>query len=177
MDALQVDSAHVVGASMGGMIAQVVAAQYPDRVLSLTSIMSTPGFSDHLPPPGELGGELSESPQDETEEETKARLEGFGFHMDAIPRQLMAIVKAGDRSDQVKTITAPTLVMHGKDDTLIPMAHGEYTAEIIDGAEFVAFDGMGHNFPEAVMPQLVGFLVAHLEGQSGASMSVQETLE
>ena len=163
MDVMQIDKAHIVGASMGGMIAQVLAAQYPNRILSLTSIMSTPGFADHLPPPGEMSGSFTEPSENETEAEAKLRLEKFGFYLDSIPRQLMAIIKSGDRSEQVKTITAPTLVMHGNEDTLIPVAHGQYTSELIKGSKFVAFDGMGHNLPPAVLPALMGEMVSHMK--------------
>lgn len=162
LDELGIDKAHIVGASMGGMIAQVLVARHPERSLSLTSIMSTPGFGDHLPPPGEMGG-FSDAPEGETEAQTNARLNAFGFYPDAVPRQLMAILKAGDRSEQVKTIHVPTLVLHGKDDTLIPVAHGEYTAEIISGSRFVAYDGMGHNLPPEVMPLLVKDMVFHFK--------------
>lgn len=164
MDELRLEQAHIVGASMGGMIAQVLAARYPERVISLTSIMSTPGFADHLPPAGEMGG-FAESEVAETEAEAKARLENFGFYLDALPRQIMAILKSGDRSEEVKTISAPTLVMHGKDDTLIPIAHGEYTAELIEGSTFVAFEGMGHNLPPAVLPAIVSSMLAHMGSQ------------
>ena len=173
MDVLQLESAHLVGVSMGGMISQVVAARYPDRVLSLTSIMSTPGLADHLPPFGELDGEVSDSQKDETEEEVKTRLEGSGLFLDAVPRQLMAILKAGDRSEEVKTITVPTLVMHGKDDNVIPVVHGEYTAEIIDGAEFITFDGMEHHISDEIRPQLVEYLVRHLKRQSQPSRAAE----
>lgn len=154
MDALDIQQAHIVGASMGGMIAQVMAAQYPDRVLSLSSIMSTPGFADHLPRPGQPGGGISAAREGETEAETKARLEYMGFYPDSVPRQLMAILKSGDRSEEVKTISAPTLVIHGKDDGLIPVEHGAYTAELIAGSKYIAFDGMGHNLPPAVLPEI-----------------------
>jgi pimeloyl-ACP methyl ester carboxylesterase len=164
MDELQLEQAHIVGASMGGMIAQVLTARYPERVISLTSIMSTPGFADHLPPAGELGG-FTESQVDETEAEAKARLESFGFYLDALPRQIMAIIKSGDRSDEVKTISTPTLVIHGNEDTLIPVAHGVYTAELIEGSKFIAFDGMGHNMPAAVLPAIVSNMLSHMKSQ------------
>ena len=160
LDALQVDQAHVVGASMGGMIAQVVAARHPERVLSLTSIMSTPGFADHLPPPGELP--ITQEETDESEEERKARLEGFGLYLDAIPRQIMAILKSGDRSEEVRGISVPTLVLHGQEDTLITPEHGAYTAELIEGSEYIVFENMGHNLPAEVMPALVGAMVDHM---------------
>lgn len=145
---------------MGGMIAQVVAARHPERVLSLTSIMSTPGFADHLPPPGELP--ITESDEDETEEERKARFEDFGLYLDAMPRQILAILKSGDRSEEVRTIAAPTLVLHGADDTLIVPEHGAYTAELIAGSEYILFENMGHNLPTEVMPALVGAMLEHM---------------
>lgn len=163
LDALNIEQAHVVGASMGGMIAQVVAAKYPERVSSLTSIMSTPGFADHLPPPGELGNFGGDLPE-ETEAERKARFESFGLYLDAMPRQLLAILKSGDRSSEVKTIGVPTLVLHGAEDTLIPPAHGEYTAELIKGSTYIAFEGMGHNLPEEIQPALVAAMVEHMTG-------------
>lgn len=162
LDALKIDQAHIVGASMGGMIAQVIAARYPERVLSLTSIMSTPGFADHLPPPGELNA-FDEPDNDETEAQRKARLEAFGFYPDAMPRQLMAILKSGDRANEVKTIAVPTLVLHGKEDTLIPPEHGEYTAELISGSNYMVFDGMGHNLPPEVLPNLVSAMIEHMQ--------------
>ena len=176
MDELQLEQAHIVGVSMGGMIAQVLAARYPERVISLTSIMSTPGFADHLPPPGELGG-FTESQAAETEAEAKARLERFGFYLDALPRQTMAVVKSGDRSDEVKTIRAPTLVMHGKDDTLIPIAHGEYTAELIKGSKFIAFDGMGHNMPPAVLPAMVSNMLSLMKSPTVENVEGVEPAE
>jgi pimeloyl-ACP methyl ester carboxylesterase len=161
MDALGVEQAHVVGASMGGMIAQVVAARHPERVLSLTSIMSTPGFADHLPPPGELP--ITEADIDEPEDERKARLETFGLYLDAIPRQIMAILKSGDRTEEVRSINVPTLVLHGQEDTLITPEHGAYTAELIEGSDYIVFENMGHNLPPEVMPALVGAMVEHMD--------------
>ena len=166
LDQLELEQVHVVGASMGGMIAQIIAARYPERVISLTSIMSTPGFRDDLPPPGEVNGAMTESGKEESDAERKRRMEAFGFYQDALPRQLMAIIKSGDRSEEVKTIRKPTLVMHGNDDTLIPVAHGAYTAELIPGSNFVSFDGMGHNLPPAVLPELVRSMVDHMSAVS-----------
>lgn len=160
LDALEIERVHVVGASMGGMIAQVVAARYPERVLSLTSIMSTPGFADHLPPPGELP--LGEQDENMTEEERAAQLESFGIHLDAMPRQILAILKSGDRSAEVRTIKSPTLVIHGEQDTLIVPEHGEATAELIEGSKYVVYEEMGHNLPETVMPKMVAEMVDHM---------------
>lgn len=163
MDALGIDRAHIVGASMGGMIAQVVAAQHPDRTLSLTSIMSTPGFGDHLPAPGNQVNEIMEE-SDQSEEERLAALRFRGIEPQSMPRQIMAILKSGDRSEEVSTISAPTLVLHGEDDTLIPPRHGEYTAELIKGAKYVVFSGMGHNLPPEVMPKLISQMLGHMSG-------------
>jgi len=171
MDALDIQRAHIVGASMGGMIAQVLTAQYPGRVTTLTSIMSTPGFADHLPPPGNVGTGLSAQREGETEAETKARLEHMGFYPDSVPRQLMAILKSGDRSEEVKTITAPTLVMHGKEDTLVPVEHGAYTAELIQGSKYIAFDGMGHNLPPAVLPAVLKSMLLLMNSHSVVATS------
>ena len=166
MDELQLERAHIVGISMGGMIAQVIAARYPERVISLTSIVSTPGFADHLPPGGESkSSAFTKTQAGETEAEANARLERSGFYRDAFPRQIMAVIKSGDRSEAVKTIRVPTLVMHGKDDTLIPIAHGEYTAELIEGSKFIAFEGMGHNMPSAVLPEIVSNMVSHMKSE------------
>ncbi len=160
LDTLGLEKVHVVGASMGGMIAQVVAARHPDRVLSLTSIMSTPGFADHLPPPGELP--IGESGESESEEAQAARLKELGIHLEAMPRQILAILKSGDRSEEVRTISAPTLVIHAQQDSLIKPEHGAYTAELIEGSEYILYEEMGHNLPEAIMPQLVSAMVKHM---------------
>ena len=163
MDALEIEQAHIVGASMGGMIAQVVAARHPERTLSLTSIMSTPGFGDHLPPPGNQVNNLMEESEQSEEERLKA-MNFRGIEPQSMPRQILAILKSGNRADEVKTISVPTLVMHGEDDTLIPPRHGEYTAELIEGASYVVFSGMGHNLPADVLPALASQLLKHLSG-------------
>ena len=165
MDRLEIEQAHVVGASMGGMIAQVIAARYPERLLSLVSIMSTPGFADDLPPSSpEAGGQLDDLASGESGEDLTARLHAMGLYPEAMPRQIMAILRSGDRRDEVRTIRAPTLVLHGADDELIPPRHGEFTAELIDGARYVEFDGMAHDLPAAVLPAIVSDMVAHMSG-------------
>ncbi len=160
MDELELKDVHLVGASMGGMIAQIVAADYPARTRSLISIMSTTGAS-HLPTPGKGDTdkieELAESDEDYTQ-----KLNDRGFYPNAIPRHIMAVLDAGDRSESVKTIKAKTLVIHGVDDTLLPLEHGEHTAEIIPSSTFVSFEGMGHNLPETVLPDLIKSIQAHL---------------
>jgi len=175
LDELSVERAHIVGASMGGMIAQVLAARYPDRVSTLTSIMSSPGFGDHLPSPtGPHPSNIMDPAADESEEQRMSRLRRIGLYPESMPRQFMAILKSGNRAEEVKTITAPTLVLHGKDDTLIPLRHGEYTAELIPRSKFVAFSGMGHNLrqghppamPLEVILDIVSNMVAHMSASS-----------
>jgi pimeloyl-ACP methyl ester carboxylesterase len=181
LDALDIDKAHVMGASMGGMIAQMVAATYPDRVLSLTSIMSTTG-NPMLPPASpEAMAVLTQRPTGTDEEAIVAhgvRAEkvigspGYpadeavltervraGFRRMHYPpgfaRQMAAIVGSGDRRAALSTITAPTMVIHGADDPLVPLAGGRDTAETIPGAKIVEIPGMGHNLPEPLIGQVL----------------------
>ncbi|MCX2980521.1 alpha/beta hydrolase [Halieaceae bacterium IMCC14734] len=171
MDALNIEQAHVIGASMGGMIAQIVAARYPQRTTSLVSIMSTPGFADHLPQPStEANNQLTDLANSDGESDATARLHHIGLYPEAMPRQVMAIFKSGDRSEEVKTIVVPTLVLHGEDDTLIPPRHGEYTAELIEGSTFITFAGMGHNIPATVLPALAGNMITHMQTQDGRQL-------
>ncbi len=161
LDELGIEQAHIVGASMGGMIAQIIAAEYPSRSLTLVSIMSTTG-APHLP---EAEEQASDGLLDiaDSEGDATAQLHEIGIYPDAMPRQLMAIISAGDRSEQVRTITVPTLVLHGADDTLVPPPHGEHTHEMISGSRYVVFDGMGHNLPEPVVPKVVAEMVDHFQ--------------
>ena len=159
LDSLGIDKAHIVGASMGGMIAQVIAAEHPERTATLVSIMSTTG-APHLP---EASEEASQGLTDigGTEGDAVAALHDAGIYPEAMPRQLMAIIEAGDRSAQVATISRPTLVLHGAQDTLLPPPHGEHTHSLIEGSQYKVYEGMGHDMPEAVVPALVGDIVAH----------------
>lgn len=165
MDELGIKSAHVVGASMGGMIAQIVAAEYPERTRSLVSIMSTTG-APHLPEAEEQAADGLQGLGD-AEGDAMAQLQAMGFYPEAMPRQLVAIVAAGDRSEQVQTISVPTLVQHGINDTLLPPPHGEHTAELIEGSKYVVYEGMGHDMPEEVVPTLVADIVAHVTAADG----------
>ncbi len=159
LNELDIEQAHIVGASMGGMIAQVIATEYADRTTTLVSIMSTTG-APHLPSAEDGAGEelfdLGES-----EGDVAARLRELGIFPESIPRQLMAVLQAGDRSEAVKTIAAPTLVQHGADDPLLPPPHGEHTAQLIEGSKLIIYPGMGHNLPPEVLPQVVDDLVLH----------------
>ncbi len=167
LDALNIEDAHIVGASMGGMIAQIIAAQYPERAQSLVSIMSTTG-APHLP---EASGDAQADLMDigDAEGDQTAQLNAMGIYPEAMPRQLLAIVAAGDRSEQVKTISVPTLVLHGEDDALLPPPHGEHTAELIPGARFIQYSGMGHDLPAEVVPQLVADMTQHFATVNGTA--------
>ncbi|MDC3249422.1 alpha/beta fold hydrolase [Porticoccaceae bacterium] len=169
MDALGYQDGHIIGTSMGGMIAQIVAAKYPQRTRSLISIMSTTG-ARHLPPPTNLAEtRLRNLAEGEAEEEREAGIRARGFYPASMPRHLMAVFKVGDRSAEVATIQADTLVLHGVDDGLIPPAHGEHTAELIKGSKYVLFEGMGHNLPPAVIPDLIANMTSHINAVEAAT--------
>ena len=163
LDAVGYQNAHVIGFSMGGMIAQQVAAQYPQRVRSLTSVMSTT-FAKHLPPPTKEARErLTNFASGEAAEQLSQAMRDRGFYPESMPRQLMAIYKTGDRSDEVKTIAVKTLVIHGEDDGLVLPSHGEHTAELIQNSEIVIFPGMGHNVPEDILPSMLERMISHMK--------------
>lgn len=162
MDALDVEQAHIVGASMGGMIAQIIAYEYPQRVKTLTSIMSTSG-APHLPEPTDEAMESLQSASYATDEDLQAR-NRQGFWPQGVPRQMMAVFAAGDRSESLKRIEVKTLVLHGRDDGLLPLAHGEHTHQLIQQSELVVYSGMGHNLPAAVMPKMVADISQHIQG-------------
>ncbi len=173
LDAVGKQKAHIVGVSMGGMIAQVFAANYPARTLSLTSIMSNTGNPDAPPPNVEL---LNARPLDPSDPnfiaDTVARAEAIGspafpwppgalaararaeadraFNPPGVQRQMAAIRAGGDRRPKLATIKAPTMVLHGADDPLVPAAGGRDTADNIPGAELRIVPGMGHDLPPAL---------------------------
>lgn len=188
LDALGVQRAHVVGASMGGMIAQMIAATYPERVLSLTSIMSTTG-NPALPPAkpeamarlatpapdpkadfeafiayGVESGKIIGSPAYPADEaEQRANLKADyerSFYPVGTGRQMAAIVASGDRRAALAGITAPTTVIHGADDPLVPLTGGEDTAATIPGAQLHVIPGMGHNMPKELWVQIADLIEA-----------------
>ena len=163
MDSIGYSKAHIVGVSMGGMIAQIVAARYPQRTRSLISIMSST-MARHLPAPTDLAeGRLRELAEGEAEAEREAAIRNRGFFPQTMPRHLMAIFKAGDRSIEVAGIQVSTLVLHGADDGLLPPAHGMHTAELINDARFVLLQDMGHNIPTALVPDIVAHMTQHMQ--------------
>jgi pimeloyl-ACP methyl ester carboxylesterase len=177
LDALGIERAHIVGASMGGMIAQAVAANHPDRVLSLTSIMSTTGNPDvGRPTDDAIAGLLSPVPPEREAvmdravavgkvvagplfDEALARQragEAYdrSFHPIGAMYQMAAIAAVGDRTDKVARITCPTLVIHGAADTLITLSGGEATAAAIPDAKLLVLEQMGHNLPRPLWPDV-----------------------
>lgn len=189
LDALGVSSAHVVGASMGGMIAQRMALAAPQRVLSLTSIMSTSGARG-LPqarpevvrvllsrPAGNsrqavlahyvrlfkvIGSPGFPLPETELREHILLGIER-GYYPVGTLRQMLAVMADGSRAAQLSRIKSPTLVVHGKADPLVPYACGEDTARRIAGAALVGLEGMGHDLPPGVVERLVQVLLPHLQ--------------
>ncbi|MGB1615589.1 MAG: alpha/beta fold hydrolase [Pseudomonadales bacterium] len=178
MDALSIGKAHLIGASMGGMIAQVIAVEHPERVQTLVSIMSST-WADHLPEPGRQSTAAIRDIADDGAKDTEraAKMKNMGFHAEAIPRQVMAILAAGDRSEAVRMIKAPTLVIHGQDDTLLSVEHGEHTAEMIANSKLVVFEGMGHNMPDTVRPAILKEIGAHLDAHPAAASANDAKLE
>ncbi len=194
MDALNIARAHLVGASMGGMIAQEVAIRYPTRLLSLTSIMSTTG--DTKLPRSEpqalavlfkatpkkrdsylkryaetwkvLAGDVM--PLDPAHTFAQGEL-GYsrGINPKGVARQLKAVIAAPDRTPELARVTVPTLVMHGSKDPLVPIAHGRATAHAIPGSNFEVIEGMGHALPRAAWPQLIAGIARHARAAATSS--------
>jgi pimeloyl-ACP methyl ester carboxylesterase len=186
LEALGISAAHLVGLSMGGMIAQAFALRHPEKTLSLCSIMSTTGGRDvgqptpeamaHLVRPSAATPEecveaavashrLLGSPAYPTDEgEVRAaalRRYERSHYPDGTARQLCAILASGDRTERLAEVTAPTVVVHGADDALIQASGGRATAEAIPGAELVVLEGMGHDLPAALWPRIVEAIVAN----------------
>lgn len=199
LDALGIARVHVVGASMGGMIAQVLAARYPARVLSLTSIMASTGNPSRRVAFGErraLSAILQRPERTDDAEALVTHLSrvfdvigspGFrarpeelreqllpvarrGYYPAGTARQLLAILASGDRRTLLSNIVAPTLVIHGADDPLVPLAAGLDTARSIRDTRLEVIIGMGHDFAPALQPRLARLVARHIRSaESGAS--------
>ena len=181
LDALGIDRAHMVGASMGGMIAQIIAAKFPQRTRSLVSIMSTsgrPGLPTGKP---EAVAMLSAQPEGPAREQLVAHgiklrtvIGSPGFPVDpaelralvernidrryypaGAARQYLAVMASGDRVDLLKTVKVPTLVLHGDDDPLLPVDGGKDVASLVPGAKIETFPGWGHDVPPQMVPKLI----------------------
>jgi pimeloyl-ACP methyl ester carboxylesterase len=185
LDHLGVDRAHVCGVSMGGMIAQTIAIRHPRRVASLTSVMSSTGDPDVGTPTSEAMSALMAPPaatraayQDavvhhahvwgspglfdaERLRETAGRAWDRGYHPEGTARQLLAILSSGSRSADLAALSVPTLVIHGTADTLVQPSGGERTAEVIPDAKLLVVEGMGHDLPPALWPQMIDAVAGH----------------
>jgi pimeloyl-ACP methyl ester carboxylesterase len=184
LDVLGVRAAHVVGVSMGGMIAQLIAIRHPDRVLSLTSIMSTVGgpavvqpedevLLALVTPPGETRDERIEHsvglrrlingkglPFDEDDARRRAtRALDRSYCPEGALRQFLAIAAAPDRAPALRRLRMPALVIHGEDDPLVPVDNGRQTAAALPGARELIIPSMGHNLPERAWPDVLDALV------------------
>ena len=173
MEVVGYDEAHIVGASMGGMIAQIMAAQYPEKTRSLISIMSTTN-APYLPPPtDEAEMRLRNLATGEAKADREQSIRDRGFYPESMQRHLMAIFKTGDRSDAVATIVAPTLVLHGADDGLVPPEHGRHTASLIQESRFLLIEGMAHNMPEDIIPLLVEEMTGHMDAVEAGALATR----
>jgi proline iminopeptidase len=187
IDGLSIRHAHVVGVSMGGMIGQVMAARFPDRVTSLTSIMSSSGNpAVSLGKPSALRALLRRPNPDDADaviahlvrlfgvigspgfltdprllRSLLERVARRGYYPAGTARQLLAILAAGDRRAELSEIRTPTLVIHGTHDPLLPVAAGRDTALHIPGARLLEIEGMGHDLPPALIPRLVDTIAQH----------------
>jgi pimeloyl-ACP methyl ester carboxylesterase len=195
MDTLGIKSAHLVGASMGGMIAQEIAISFPQRVRSLTSIMSTTGNPKDPPPTREAAAMLMAAPP-ATKEEYFARyaqtwkiLRGGSFPQDealdraraernferglnpaGVGRQLRAILASGSRKARLASVKAPALVIHGTVDPLVRPAAGKDTAASIPGAKLLMIDGMGHALPIRMWPEIIDAIDKHAHAASAKAL-------
>lgn len=192
LDALGIERAHLVGRSMGGMIAQLMASSHPERVLSLTSIMSSSGNPALLPPDPEVMAMMM-GPAPDPHQDQKAyldhrlrfarRIAAPDLPFDAAEqcavlleewrrsgetgasaRQMVAIAMDGDRRERLARIVAPSLVIHGDADPLFPLPHGRDTAAAIPGARLLVIEGMGHDLPRAFHAQVIAAIAQMVQG-------------
>jgi pimeloyl-ACP methyl ester carboxylesterase len=186
LDALGIEKAHICGASMGGMIAQVISYRHPERVLSLTSIMSSTG-NPELPQikPDVMAVVMKPVPEgreayidhsvnmlrtlwspgfpfdEERMRKIVAQSHDRSYYPQGMTRQIAAVIAHGDRRSSLASIKVPTLVIHGADDPLISAEGGKETARVIPGAKLLIINGMGHDMPEGAWPEIVDAISNH----------------
>ncbi|MFJ9390927.1 alpha/beta fold hydrolase [Nocardioides sp. NPDC101246] len=201
LDHLGIDRAHLVGRSMGGMIAQTIAATEPGRVLSLTSIYSTTGSTKVGQPARSTIRLLVVSPDAKTrtdavrahlritqhiagtaypiDDAAEAAIAARGWDRSAgdqaagVARQIEAIQRSGDRTAQLRTITAPTLVIHGDRDLMVAPSGGVATADAIPSAQHVVIPGMGHHLPEDLVEPITRYISGHADRVSAGGNHVE----
>jgi pimeloyl-ACP methyl ester carboxylesterase len=191
LDALGIEKAHMVGASMGGMIAQTVAGLWPERTRSLVSIYSTSGRPGLPVGKPEALAMLTAQPEGPSREQRVA----YGIKLRTVigspkyptpdadmrafveknvdrrwypeggARQYLSIIASGDRCELLQTIKVPTLVLHGEDDPLLPVDCGRDVARLIPGAEIQTYPGWGHDFPAAMIPTLIDRITTFCRGK------------
>ncbi|MPY94262.1 MAG: alpha/beta fold hydrolase [Acidimicrobiia bacterium] len=191
LDQLGVAAAHVLGASMGGMIVQAMAIARPERVLSMTSVMSTTGEEEFgqakpevmaallAPPPTERDAFVQHTVSraklfcgpryfdDDATAERAAAAYDRAFYPEGATRQLAAIWSSGERAEALRSLAVPTLVIHGRADTLIDKSGGERTAELVPGANLLLLHDMGHDLPEPLWPLVVDAVASHTTHRIG----------
>jgi pimeloyl-ACP methyl ester carboxylesterase len=192
LDALSVDRAHVMGLSMGGMIVQVLAIEHPERLRSITSVMSNTGELEYGqgtpdaratlfgPPPtnrdeaiaNHLAGLRVWGSPGKVDDAAQARFAGEAFDRAFDPagvaRQLIGVSASGSRAEALREVRVPTLVVHGSADTLIEPSGGRRTADLIPDAKFVLIDGLGHDYPEAYWDEWVEVVTEHAANADAA---------
>ncbi len=184
LDALSIERAHVLGSSMGGMIAQTMAIEHPERLLTLTSMMSSTGEREFgqstpearqallSPTPGDRAGYVDAAERSLIWRSRKypnlagtRRLAGESYDRGYSPagtsRQLAAMIASGSRADGLRRLRLATLVIHGLDDALIAPSGGERTAALVPGARLLLLADMGHDRPEPLWPEICGAILEH----------------
>jgi pimeloyl-ACP methyl ester carboxylesterase len=185
MDALGIERAHLVGASMGGMISQVMALRHPDRVLSLGLLITSPGPDERLSPTSDdVVAIASRAATTDAELEQRVvdlwrALSGSRFPFDEAPHRELAALDAArgtnpnsghafavftapSRVEALTTVTVPTLIVHGTEDPIFPIDHGEALAKAIPGSTLVSWEGVGHEIPTPLAPELIELLLANI---------------
>ena len=192
LDAEGIDRAHVLGVSMGGMIVQMLAIEHPERLLTVTSVMSTTGEPDVGQAAPEAFALLTAPPATDRESYVANHVAGLrnwgspefadearwradaerafdrSFRPTGTARQFFAIRAGGSRAEGLRGVTVPTLVIHGDKDTLIDASGGRRTAELIPGARFELIEGMGHDYPPQLWERLVDLVTEHAFGHATA---------